>query len=103
MNLYIQLTLTSFKNAESLSPGEIDEIVSDKETDFLSKCRNAIQLLESSDFMKRIEVSKNAQTAKNKRDAIEFLGKELPDLSVVLQKVFDSPLVQVIENTILLK
>ena len=97
------MKFNSFKNAETLSAGEIDEIVSDKETDFLSKCRNAIQLLESSDFMKRCEVSKNAQTAKNKRDAIEFLGKELPDLSVVLQKVFDAPLVQVMENTILFK
>ena len=79
-----------------MSAGEIDELVSEKETNFLSLCRNAIQILEASDFMRRIEISKKAQTDKNRRDALEFQGKELPDLSVVLKQVFESPVVQVI-------
>lgn len=81
-----------------MSAGEIDELVSEKEMNFLSLCRNAIQILESSDFMRRIEISKKAQTDKNRRDAIEFQGKELPDLSVALKKVFESPVVQVIQT-----
>ena len=79
-----------------MSAGELDELISEKEQRFLDLCRNAITILEASDIMKRIEISRKAQATKNKRDASEFLGKELPNMSLLLPKVFDSPKVQVL-------
>ena len=81
-----------------MSPGELDKLVSAEETNFLTLCRNCITGLESSDMLKRIEISRKAKALKNKQDRSEFLGKELPDLSVLLPKVFDCPKVQVKKN-----
>ena len=78
-----------------MSAGELDELISDKEQKFLDTCRNAITILEASDILKKIENSRKAQTIKNRRDASEFLGKELPNMSLLLPKVFESPKVQV--------
>ena len=74
---------------------DLEEVASTKETNFITLCRNAITALDSSDILKRIEISRKAQTTKNRQDASEFLGKQLPDLSSLLPKVFDSPKVQV--------
>ena len=78
-----------------MSAGELDELISDKEQKFLDTCRNAITILEASDILKKIEISRKALTTKNRRDASEFLGKELPNMSLLLPKVFESPKVQV--------
>ena len=80
-----------------MSAGELDELISDKEQKFLDTCRNAITILEASDILKKIENSRKAQTIKNRRDASEFLGKELPNMSLLLPKVFESPKVQVLK------
>ena len=80
-----------------MSAGELDELISDKEQKFLDTCRNAITILEASDILKKIENSRKAQTIKNRRDASEFLGKELPNISLLLPKVFESPKVQVLK------
>ena len=74
---------------------ELSEQVSEKEQNFISLCRNVITSLDASDIMRRIEISRRGQVTKNKADAIEFLGKELPNLSILLPKVFNSPKVQV--------
>ncbi len=83
------------ENADQLSPGELAEQVSEKEQNFLSLCRNVVTGLDTSDIMRRIEISRKGQAKKNKEDASEFLGKDLPNLSILLPKVFDSPKVQV--------
>ena len=80
-----------------MSAGELDELISDKEQKFLDTCRNAITILEASDILKKIEISRKALTTKNRRDASEFLGKELPNMSLLLPKVFESPKVQVLK------
>ena len=78
-----------------MSPGELAEQISEKEQNFLSLCRNVVTALETSDIMRRIELDRKAMAQKNKTDASEFLGKVLPNLSVLLPKIFDSPKVQV--------
>lgn len=78
-----------------MSPGELAEQISEKEQNFLSLCRNVVTALETSDIMRRIEIDRKAMAQKNKTDASEFLGKVLPNLSVLLPKIFDSPKVQV--------
>ena len=78
-----------------MSEGQINEIVADKETHFLTLCRNAIVGLETQNILKKIQSNKEAATDKNKRDQMEFTGSVLPDLSEVLPKVFDSSVVQV--------
>lgn len=78
-----------------MSPGELAEQISEKEQNFLSLCRNVVTALETSDIMRRIEIDRKAMAQKNKTDASEFLGKVLPNLAVLLPKIFDSPKVQV--------
>ena len=70
---------------------ELSEQVSEKEQNFISLCRNVITSLDASDIMRRIEISRRGQVTKNKADAIEFLGKELPNLSILLPKVLTVP------------
>ena len=78
-----------------MSEGKLDKMVADEETHFLNLCRNAIVGLETQNILKKIQKNKEAATDKNKRDATEFTGSTLPNLSEVLPKVFDSPVVQV--------
>ncbi len=86
-----------------MSEGKLDKMVADEETHFLNLCRNAIVGLETQNILKKIQKNKEAATDKNKRDETEFTGRILPDLSEVLPKVFDSPVVQVGLSTCLLK
>ena len=85
----------TFKGAAEMSEGQLDKMVADEETHFLNLCRNAITGLETQNILKKIQKNKEAATDKNKRDATEFTGSTLPNLSEVLPKVFDSPVVQV--------
>ena len=85
----------TFKKAAEMSEGQLDKMVADEETHFLNLCRNAITGLETQNILKKIQKNKEAATDKNKRDATEFTGSTLPNLSEVLPKVFDSPVVQV--------
>lgn len=93
----------TFKGAAEMSEGQLDKMVADEETHFLNLCRNAITGLETQNILKKIQKNKEAATDKNKRDATEFTGSTLPNLSEVLPKVFDSPVVQVGLSTGLLK
>ena len=86
-----------------MSEGQLDKLVADEETHFLSLCRNAIVGLETQKILKKIQSNKEAATDKNKRDQMEFTGSILPDLSEVLPKVFDSSVVQVGISTCLQK
>ena len=85
----------TFKGAAKMSEGQLDKMLADEETHFLNLCRNAICGLETQKILKKIQSNKEAATEKNKRDEMEFSGSILPDLSEVLPKVFDSPVVQV--------
>ena len=70
-------------------------MMADEETHFLTLCRNAICALETQKILEEINSRKKAQTDKIRRDKEEFLGDALPDLSVILPKVFQSKVVQV--------
>ena len=70
-------------------------MVADEETHFSTLCRNAICALETQKILEEINSRKKAQTDKIRRDKEEFLGDALPDLSVILPKVFQSKVVQV--------
>ena len=90
-----KICLFTFKGASDLSEGQLNKKVADEETHFLTLCRNAICALESQKILEEINSRKKAQTDKIRRDKVEFLGDALPDLSVILPRVFESQVVLV--------
>ena len=90
-----KIHLFTFKGASEMSEGQLNKLVADEETHFLTLCRNAICALDAQKVIDEINSRKKAQTQKIRRDKEEFLGDALPDLSVILPKVFQSKVVQV--------
>ena len=78
-----------------MSPGEIEDEITQQELQFRTLCDLAIRELKSSDMSKQIGRERAAITQRRKKDQEEFMGQSLPGAAETIPQFFNHPKTQV--------